>query len=77
VRDAVDQETARAADALAAVVLECDRFFAFEDQVFVHDIQQLQHRHVGIHVAGLVAHHAAARLRALLPPDVQDQAHYL
>ncbi len=47
---AVDQETARPADALAAIVVEGHRLFAAADQLFVQDVEHLQERHVGGHV---------------------------
>ena len=59
VRDAVDHESARSANALAAIVLERDRLFAFQDQALVHHVQHLQQRHVRIHVVRFVAHHAS------------------
>ena len=43
---AVDHETAHAADALAAIVIERDRLLALRDQAFVDHIQHLQKRHV-------------------------------
>ena len=47
VRDAVDQEPARAADALAAVRVERDRIVALRDQPLVDDVEHLEKRHVG------------------------------
>ena len=51
---AVDQEPARPADALAAIVVEGDRLFAAADQLFVQDVEHLQKRHVGRHPLDLV-----------------------
>ena len=76
-RDAVDHEPTRSADALAAVMFECDRLFALQDQAFVHYVEQFQHRHVGIRIVRFVANHPAVGTRALLPPHVQNQPHYL
>ena len=47
VRDAVDQEAARAADPLAAVRIERDRIFPSGDQPFVDDVEHLEEGHVG------------------------------
>ena len=47
VRDAVDQESAGAADSFAAVGVERDRVVALRDERFVDDIQHLEERHVG------------------------------
>ena len=46
VGDAVDNETAHAADAFAAVVVEGDRVFAVGDQALVHDVEHFEERHV-------------------------------
>ena len=48
---AVDHQRARAADALAAVVVEDDRFLALGDQPLVEDVEQLEERRL---VADLV-----------------------
>ena len=72
---AVDQETARPADALAAIVVEGDRLFAAADQLFVQDVEHLQERHVGGHLLDLVGDELARRLRVFLPPDFQSEVH--
>jgi hypothetical protein len=75
VRPAVDDDAARAADALAAVVVERDRVFALLREVLVHDVEHLEERHVRIDVVRLVADELAGRLRVLLAPDVQREVH--
>ena len=62
---AVDQETARPADALAAIVVEGDRLFAAADQLFVQDVEHLQERHVGGHPLDLVGDELARGLCCL------------
>ena len=62
---AVDQETARAADALAAIVIEGHRLFAAADQLFVEDVEHLQERHVGGHPLDLVGDELSRRARSL------------
>ena len=39
-RNAVDHESAGTTDALAAVVLECDRFFILKDQLLVQNVER-------------------------------------
>ena len=47
VRAPVDHHPARAADALAAVVVERDRLLAVGDEPLVDDVEHLEERHVG------------------------------
>ena len=77
VRDAVDHAAAHAADALAAIVVERHRLFALGDEVLVEHVEHFEERHVLVDVGHLVAHHAALIVRVLLPPDVEDDSHYL
>jgi hypothetical protein len=44
---AVDDHAARAADALAAVVVEGDGILALGDEALVHDVEHLEEGHVG------------------------------
>src|SRR6266481_4980113 len=67
----VDQEAARAADALTTIVLEGYRFLAALDQSLVQDVQHLEERHVGGYVIDLVGHEPPGGVRILLPPDSQ------
>ena len=46
VGDAVDHESAGAADAFAAIVVERDRLFALFDQLLVENVEHLEERHV-------------------------------
>ena len=62
VRHAVDHHPARAADALAAVVVERDRLLAVEREPLVHDVEHLEERHVGVDAGHVVRlERAAAR----------------
>ncbi len=72
---AVDQETARPADALAAIVVEGHRLFAAADQLFVEDVEHLQERHVGGHPLDLVGDELSRRVCVFLPPDFQSEVH--
>ena len=75
VRYAVDQEAARPADALAAIVLECDRLLAAGRQVLVQDVEHLEERHVGRHAVDVVGDESSRRAPILLPPDSQAEFH--
>ena len=75
VRDAVDHHPARAADPLAAVVLERDWLLATPDQLFVDHVEHFEERHIGADMVGLVCDHLAGCLGILLSPDVEGQAH--
>lgn len=77
VRDAVDHEAARAADALTTVAVEDDRVLAAADQVLVDHVQHLEERHVLVDVAGFVRFEATGVSRAALAPDLQREVHYL
>src|SRR2546426_807820 len=75
VRDAVDHEATRAADTLAAVVLERDRRLAAIDQLLVDDVEHLEKGHVRADVLRLVGDQAAAGAPALLAPHPERQGH--
>ena len=72
---AVDHHGARAADALAAVVVERDRLLAPRVQLLVQHVEQLEERHLGADVAHLVGLEAARGVRAGLPPHLEVQIH--
>jgi hypothetical protein len=72
---AVDDEPARAADPLAAVVVERDRLLALLDQALVDDVEHLEKRHLRADVGRLVRDEAALGLRVLLPPDFERDLH--
>ena len=74
VRDAVDHEAARAADALAAIALERDRLAALAREALVQHVEHLEERHVRRSVVDLVAHEPARLGRGALPPHVQTSA---
>lgn len=74
VRFAVDEQTARTADTLAAVVIESDRFFILANEVVVQHIQHFQERHVLRYVVHGYVFIAPVSF-ALLAPDLQVQFH--
>jgi hypothetical protein len=74
---AVDHHATRAANPLAAVVVDRDRLLPTLDEALVEDVQHLEKRHVRTHVVGLVPVETAFVFRAVLPPDVQREIHYL
>src|SRR4030095_6410478 len=69
---AVDHHPARAADALAAVVLEGDGLLALGDQPLVDRVEHLEEGHVGADALGLldVGDHLAL-VAGRLAPDVE------
>jgi hypothetical protein len=67
----VDHHPARAADALAAVVVERDRLVAVQDQALVDDVEHLEERHVGAHAGHVVGLERAEHVRARLPPGLE------
>lgn len=77
VRDAVDHHAARAADALAAIVVEGDPALARGGETLVDAVEHLEQRHVGRDVDRLVGLEAALRLACSLPPDAQPELCYL
>jgi hypothetical protein len=77
VRHAIDHAAAHAANALAAIAVEGHRVFVSRNQILVQNIEHLKERHVLADVRNFVSHHAALLTRATLPPDVQNDAHYL
>jgi hypothetical protein len=72
---AVDHQAARAADALAAVVLELDRVLALLDELLVEDVEHLEERHVGADVVEVVGLESGPGVGAGLPPDVELESH--
>jgi hypothetical protein len=75
VRAAVDHHAAGAADAFAAVVVEGDRLFAAQHEVFVEDVEHLQERHVRADVVDRVGDHGAVGVGAFLAPDAHGELH--
>src|SRR5439155_10316423 len=77
VRLAVDDRSARAADPLAAVVVERDRILPPLDELLVQDVEHLQEGHVGGDALRLIGDEAPLVPGVLLPPDVKRELHYL
>src|SRR6267143_1870597 len=77
VSDAVDHESAHAADPFPAIVVERNWLFTLRDEFLVEDVEHLQERHVGIHALVFVLNHAARVTWILLPPHMKGQLHYL
>ena len=65
----------RAADALAAVVVERDRLRAVGDEPLVEHVEQLEERHVGADVVDVVVLEAAPVVGAGLAPDAEVDVH--
>ena len=75
VRLAVDHQRAGAANALAAVVVKSDGFFALPGELVIDHIQHLEKRHVGVEVGRLVLPEPAGGVRVLLAPDFELNLH--
>src|SRR5262249_16596119 len=73
VRHTIDHEAAHATDALAAIVVEGDRLFAFGDQTFVEHVEHLEKRHLGIDIGNVVARHTAFFAGLTLSTDVEGE----
>jgi hypothetical protein len=67
---AIDHHAARAADALATVVVESNRLLPLADQPLVEHVEHFEERHVGRNVVELVGFKPPARLGIGLPPDL-------
>ena len=75
VRHAVDHESARAADAFAAIVLERDRLLALCRSALRSARRAFRASTCPDSVLRLVADHRALARRVLLPPDVESEFH--
>jgi hypothetical protein len=75
VRHAADDHAAGAADALAAVAVELDRFLALADEVLVEDVEHLEERHLLLDAAHCIIDEPALGLAAGLAPDLQVDCH--
>src|SRR5258706_6155866 len=71
----VNEEPPRAADALAAIVLEGDGLLAVLYELLVQDVEHLEERHLGRHATDLVRDESSRRRRIFLPPDSQCEFH--
>ena len=69
VRNAVDDQGARAADAFATIRIEGNRFLAARDELLIHHVEHLQERHVRDEVRRLVGQEAPWVVGVFLPPD--------
>ena len=70
---AVDHQRARAADALAAVVVEDDGLAAFVDELLVEHVEHLEERGLVADRGDAVALEAAGVGRAVLAPDLEGE----
>jgi hypothetical protein len=71
----IDQKTARAADSLAAIVLESYGRFTPGLEIFIEQVEHLEEGHVWRHALHLIDGKCAGRLGALLPPDLECEIH--
>src|SRR5208283_5235248 len=71
----IDQEPARAADALATIVFERDRRLLPADQVLVERVQHFEERHFGCDIVRLIGDEAARRVCVLLAPNSEREIH--
>ena len=74
-RDAIDRQRTSPANALAAIVIECDGLLAFREQVFIHDVQHFEKRCVGGNIARFDIDKAARGVRGFLTPDFEVEIH--
>jgi hypothetical protein len=75
VRHAVDDDAARAADALATVVVERHRLLAGLEQLLVEDVEHLEERHVVADVVELVGVQLPLGVSVCLAPHVDGDLH--
>jgi hypothetical protein len=75
VRDAVDRERARSADAFAAIVIEVDRLLIFFDQALVDDVEHLKKRGLGGNIRRIVCLNPTLGFGPGLPPNFECQVH--
>src|SRR5437764_1109612 len=71
VRLAVDHHPARAADALATIVVEGDRLLVVENEALIHQVEHLDERHVRAHAGNVVSLERTGRGGRSLPPGGQ------
>jgi hypothetical protein len=72
---AVDDEAARPADALAAVVVEGHGVLAAQEEVLVEGVEHFEEGHVPGDAVDLVGDHGARFGGVLLAPDAQVEPH--
>ena len=68
---AVDDNTARATNAFATIVVKGDGLFAFFQQTLVDDVQHFQERHLGADTGGIDFLEQASLFGVLLSPNLQ------
>jgi hypothetical protein len=71
----VDQETARPADPLSAIVIEGNRRLLPPEEAFIESVEHLEERHVRRHVLYFIRDESPQFLCALLPPNPQSKVH--
>ena len=76
VRDAVDRERARPANAFAAIVIKMNRLLVFFDEPLVDDVEHLKKRGFGGDVWRIVSLYSALGVGPGLPPNFQCQVHW-
>jgi hypothetical protein len=75
VGEAVDDQPARPADALAAVAVERDRTLPLRGEPFVQHVERVEQRHVRRQPVETEGLEAAAGRGAVLPPHAQRELH--
>ena len=75
VRFAIDDARAGPADAFAAIVIEGNRLLAVVRELFVHDVEHFEERHVFVQLGRLVGLEATRTVRVFLPPDFESNFH--
>jgi hypothetical protein len=75
VRTTVHHQTARSADALAAIALEGNRLDAVVDQPLVQHVERLEQRRVGAHVVHQVRLEPPGFIGAALSPGADRHVH--
>ena len=75
VGNAVDDNATLTTDALTAVRVKCDRFFAASKELFVQHVEHFQERGFLRDAADLVFVHGTRILGSVLAPNLQCQVH--
>ena len=73
--DAVDHETAHAADALTTVVVKGDGLLVRVRELLIEHVEHLQERHVRGHAINVILGHRTPCFGAGLAPDAQLEFH--
>src|ERR1043166_8779320 len=75
VRDAVDDERARAADAFATIRIERYWFVTFRDQPLIHRVDHFEERHVRDNLRGFIFDDLAGTVPVFLSPNSEYEIH--